>query len=65
MCTIDWTRYVGAQMKWAEILITRADEIPGYRGGELRAKGIAVLADVSRLIGRDLGGNLTRPLLDA
>ena len=65
MCTVDWTRYVGAQMKWAEILFTRADEIRGYEASALRAKGVEILADVSRLIGRDLGGNLTRPLLDA
>lgn len=46
MCTIDWTRYVGAQMKWAEILLTRADEIPGYEARVLRAKGAEILADV-------------------
>ena len=52
MCTIDWTRYVGEQMKWAEVLLTRADEIPGYEAHNLRAKGAEVLADVSRLVGR-------------
>jgi len=61
MCTIDWTRYVGAQMQWAEILFTRADEIRGYEAASLRAKGIEVLADVSRLVGRDLGHSLVRP----
>lgn len=54
MCTIDWTRYVGTQMKWAEILLTRADEIPGYEARALRAKGAEILADVSRLVGRDV-----------
>lgn len=52
MCTIDWTRYVGEQMKWAEVLLTRADEIQGYEARILRAKGAEVLADVSRLVGR-------------
>ncbi len=51
MCTIDWTRYVGEQMKWAEVLLTRADEIQGYEARILRAKGAEVLADVSRLVG--------------
>ncbi|MCD6073744.1 MAG: hypothetical protein K0Q70_627 [Rhodospirillales bacterium] len=54
MCTIDWTRYVGAQMKWAEILLTRADEIPGYDARALRAKGAEILADVSRIVGRNV-----------
>ena len=54
MCTIDWTRYVGAQMQWAEILLSRADEIPGYEARVLRAKGAEILADVSRLVGRDV-----------
>jgi hypothetical protein len=54
MCTIDWTRYVGAQMAWAKVLLTRADEIRGYEANALRAKGCEVLADVSRIVGRDL-----------
>lgn len=58
MCTIDWTRYVGTQMKWAEILLTRADEIPGYEARALRAKGAEILADVSRLVGRDVRSHL-------
>ena len=52
MCTIDWTRYVGTQMKWAEVLFARADEIPGYEARVLRAKGAEILADVSRHVGR-------------
>jgi hypothetical protein len=48
-------------MKWAEILFTRADEIRGYDARVLRAKGVEILADVSRLVGRDLGSSLTRP----
>ena len=58
MCTIDWTRYVDAQMQWAEILMLRADEIPGYEAGTLRAKSAAILADVSRLLGRNLSASL-------
>ncbi len=54
MCTIDYTRYIHTQMDWAVVLITRADEIPGYEAGALRAKGFEVLADISRLIGRGL-----------
>jgi hypothetical protein len=48
-------------MKWAEVLFMRADEIRGYEASALRAKGVEILADVSRLIGRDLSSNLTRP----
>ena len=59
MCTIDWTRYVDAQMQWAAILFTRADEIPGYEAGALRSKGVAILADVSRLVGRGMSGAST------
>ena len=58
MCTIDWTRYVGAQMKWAEILLARADEIPGYEARALRAKGAEILADVSRIVGRNVRSSL-------
>lgn len=54
MFTIDWTRYVGTQMKWAEVLLTRADEIPGYEARVLRAKGAETLADVSRLVGKNV-----------
>jgi hypothetical protein len=41
-------------MKWAEILLTRADEIPGYEARALRAKGAEILADVSRIVGRNV-----------
>jgi len=58
MCTIDWTRYVGVQMKWAEVLLNRADEIPGYEASALRAKSAEILADVSRIIGRDVRSHL-------
>ena len=54
VCTIDYARYIHNQMDWAIALITRAEEIPGYEAGALRAKGFEVLADISRIIGRDL-----------
>jgi hypothetical protein len=54
MLTIDWTRYVGAQMQWAEALTRRADEIPGYDADSLRTKSAGIMADVSRLVGREV-----------
>jgi hypothetical protein len=54
MCTIDWTRYAAAQMEWAEVLLARADEIPGYEARALRAKSAEILAEVSRLVGRNV-----------
>ncbi len=57
MLTIDWTRYVGAQMEWAETLSRRANEIPGYDAELLRAKSAGILADVSRLVGREVSAS--------
>jgi hypothetical protein len=54
MLTIDWTRYVGAQMEWAETLTRRAEEIPGYDAEQLRAKSAGIMADVSRKVGREV-----------
>jgi len=45
-------------MKWAEVLLNRADEIPGYEASALRAKSAEILADVSRIIGRDVRSHL-------
>ena len=56
MWKFNWTRYVGEQIKWAEILITKADEIRGYDSQALRNKGVEILADVSRLVGEDMTG---------
>ncbi|MAF49255.1 MAG: hypothetical protein QGH73_05060 [Rhodospirillales bacterium] len=57
MWKFDWTHYVAEQIKWAEILITKADDIPGYESTKLRDKGGEVLAHVSRLIGENLTGD--------
>jgi hypothetical protein len=54
MLTIDWSRYVGAQMEWAETLLRRANEIPGYDAASLRAKSAGIVADVSRLVGHEI-----------
>ncbi len=50
MWKFDWTRYVGEQIKWAEALIVKADEIPGYESDALREKAAQTLADVKRLV---------------
>ena len=49
-----WSHYVSEQIKWAEILITKADDIPGYEAAKLRDRGTEVLSRVSRMIGEDL-----------
>jgi hypothetical protein len=54
MWKFDWTHYVAEQIKWAEILITKADDIRGYEASKLRDKGGEILAHVSRLVGEDL-----------
>ncbi len=56
MCKFDWTSYVGEQIKWAETLILRADEIQGDESDLLRSKSAAILADVSRIVGEGLSG---------
>ena len=56
MWKVNWTRYVGEQIKWAEALIAKADDIPGYESDVLRAKSADILADISRLVGEGLGG---------
>ena len=54
MWKFDWSHYVSEQIKWAEILITKADDIPGYEAAKLRDRGTEVLSRVSRMIGEDL-----------
>ena len=54
MWKFDWSYYVSEQIKWAEILITKADDIPGYEAAKLRDRGTEVLSRVSRMIGEDL-----------
>jgi hypothetical protein len=54
MWKLDWTHYVSEQIKWAEILITKADDIPGYESAKLRDRGSEILSRVSRMIGEEL-----------
>ena len=56
MWKFNWASYVGEQIKWAEALISKADDIQGYESDMLRAKSVAILADVSRLVGEGLSG---------
>ena len=56
MWKFNWTSYVGEQIKWAEALISKADNIHGYDAEVLRAKSAAILADISRLVGEGLSG---------
>ena len=54
MWKYDWPHYVSEQIKWAEILITKADDIPGYESAKLRQRGSEILCPVSRMIDEDL-----------
>ena len=51
---LDWSHYVSEQIKWAEILITKAHEIPGYESSNLRDRGGEISSRASRMIGEDL-----------
>ena len=64
MWKFNWSSYVGEQIKWADALILKADDIQGYESEILRAKSAAILADVSRLVGEGLSGKeLSRPTI--
>lgn len=54
MWKFDWSHYVSEQIKWAEILITKADDIPGYESAKLHDHGTEILSRVSHMIGEDL-----------
>lgn len=53
MWKFDWTQYVGEQIKWAEALITKADEIPGYESDLLREKAAQTLTEISQLLEKE------------
>lgn len=54
MVSLQWGRYIEAQLHGAQVLLDRADEILGSDPAALRAKAAAMLADGARKLGWEL-----------
>lgn len=50
----DWTDYVDQQLRWADLLIKKANRTPGAEGDLMLARGMRSLAEANRLLDKDL-----------